>query len=822
MEALRPLRHATRRLLRAPVFTLTAALTLAVGIGANTAIFSVVNGVLLKPLPYPEPGRLVGLWHTAPGLGFDEVNQSPATYLTYRSDAKLLEDVALWSGSSVSITGLDRPERVEALRVTDGFLPLLGVHPVVGRVFSRADDSPGTPETIMLSYGYWQRAFGGARDVVGRTLTVNGRPQEIIGVLPADFHFETRDPAVLFPARFDPANVIMGNFSYQAFARMKPGVTMDQVAAEINRLIPVATQRYPGPLTQKMLDQARFAARIQPLKTEVVGNVGSLLWVLLATVGMVLLIACANVANLFLVRAEGRVREVALRTALGAGRGDVAGQFLAESVVLGLAGGVVGLGLAWAGLAGLLNLVPSGGLPRIHEITLDPTVLAFTLAVSVLAGLLFGLFPMLRYGRPNLVSSLKEGGRGSSAGRTRHRARNGLVIAQVALALILLVGSGLMVRSFIALRNVDPGFRNPDRVLTFAVSLPTAMVPDLERVALTHEQIGQALAAVPGVESVGASSAIPTSGENSGDPVYVQDFPTEEGQLPPIRHMKWVMPGYFETMGERVLAGRTFTWSDIHTRVPVAMVTEAFARAYWDSPADAVGKYIASGSTSTNKWRRIIGVVGNVRDNGVDQPAPPLVYWPMVMANYWDEPLRAQRYLTYTVRATAAAMPTLLPRVQTAVWSVNPDLPLANVRTMGEVLRRSLARTSFTLIMLAIAAAVALLLGTIGIYGVISYTVSQRTREIGVRMALGAAQGDVGRMVVGEGMVLVAVGLAIGLGAAAGLTRFMRSLLHGIAPFDPATYAVVAVLLAGVAGLASWLPARRAARLDPAHTLRSE
>ncbi|MEJ2216914.1 MAG: ABC transporter permease [Gemmatimonadota bacterium] len=822
MQIPRPLRHATRRLLRAPLFTLTAVLTLAVGIGANTAIFSVVNGVLLKPLPYPEPDRLVSIWHTAPGMGFNEVNQSPATYLTYRSDSKLLEDIALWDRDSDSVTGLDRPEQVNTLMVTDGFLPLLGVRPVLGRVFTKEDDSPGTPETVMLSYGYWQRAFGGARDVVGRTLTMDGRPREIIGVLPRDFQFEGYDPAVLYPARLDPSKVVMADFSYQAFARMKPGVTLDQVAAEVNRLIPVAATRYPGPITQTMLDQAKFAALIKPLKAEVVGNVGSLLWVLLATVGMVLLIACANVANLYLVRAEGRIREVAVRTALGARSRDVAGQFLGESILLGLLGGAIGVVLAWGGLGVLLKLVPSGNLPRLHEINLDPSVLFFTLVISVFAGLLFGLLPLLRHGRPDLVPSLKEGGRGSSAGRTRHHARNGLVVAQVALALVLLVGSGLMVRSFIALRNVDPGFRNPNRVLTFAVSMPSAVVPDLQRVALAHEQIQQALAAIPGVESVGAVSELPMSGGGTNDPVYVQDFPTEEGQLPPIRRMKWIMPGYFQTTGEKLVAGRAFTWSDVHTRAPVAMVTEDFAREYWGGPADAVGKYIAAGSTHPSTLRRIIGVIGTVHDDGVDQPAPPIVYWPMVMTDFWDEPLLVRRYMVYAVRATPAAMTGLLPRVQAAVWSVNPDLPLAGVRTMGELLDRSLARTSFTLIMLAIAAAVALLLGTIGIYGVISYTVSQRTREIGVRMALGAEQRDVGRMVVGEGMVPVGVGLVIGLGAAGGLTRFMRSLLHGIAPFDPATYAAVALLLAAVAALASWLPARRAARLDPASTLRAE
>ncbi|HKJ92871.1 MAG TPA: FtsX-like permease family protein, partial [Longimicrobiales bacterium] len=516
------------------------------------------------------------------------------------------------------------------------------------------------------------------------------------------------------------------------------------------------------------------------------------------------------------------VREVAVRTALGGDRKHVVRLFLGESVLLGLSGGAIGLLLAWLGLKLLLTLVPSGNLPRIHEITLDATAVAFALAISVLVGLLLGFLPLPRYGRPELVASLKEGGRGSSTGRARRRGRNALVIMQVAMALVLLVGSGLMVRTFLALRNMDPGFREPDQVLTFSVSVPGALVPDPARAALVHEQIYQALSAIPGVESVGAASAIPMVDEHSGDPVYVQDFPTPEGQLPPIRRLKWIMPGYFRTMDHRLIAGRTFTWSDVYARAPVAMVTQGYAREYWGRPADAVGKYIATGSTTPDTWRQIVGVVGDVRDDGVDQPAPPIVYWPMAMVGYWDASLRVQRRLTYTVRALPAARSDLLVRVQAAVWSVDPDLPLAQVRTMGEVVHRSLGRTAFTLIMLAIAAVVALLLGTIGIYGVISYTVSQRAREIGVRMALGAGQHAVSRMVIGEGLSLVGVGLAIGLGAAAGLTRFMRSLLHGIAPLDPATYLAVALLLTMVAAAASWLPARRAARLDPAQTLKAD
>ncbi len=822
MERLGEMRYALRRLARSPLFTVTAVITLAVGIGANTAIFSVVNGVLLKPLPYPDPDRLVSVRNTAPGLGFHDLPESPAVYFTLRSDADLLDDLALYFDSRASITGLERPERVETLAVTDGLLPILGVRPILGRAFTREDDAPGAPLTVILGWGYWQRAFGGAPDVLGRSLNVNGEPREIIGVLPRDFHFRSYDPAVLYPLQFDPADVFMGNFSYQGVARLKPGVTPGQAAAEVDALLPVATQRFPGPLTQSMMDQARLASLVRPLKESVVGNVRTVLWILLATVGMVLLIACANVANLFLVRAEGGAHEVAVRSALGAGRGRLASHFLTESVVLGLAGGALGLLLAWGGLRLLLALVPSGNLPRVHEIGLDPAVLGFALGVSLLAGFLFGLIPLLRFGRPDLAGSLKEAGRGGGAGRGRSRARNALVVAQVALALVLLVASGLMIRTFRSLREVDPGFRDPARVFTFGINIPEGLVDDPAQVALTHEQIVHQLEGIPGVEAVGAVSSLPLSGSGTSDPVWVRDFPVEEGQLPAVRRLKWAAPGYFDAMGMRVLAGRAMTWADVATRAPVAVVTADFAREYWDSPAAAVGRYIGSGTMGERTWREVVGVIGEVRDDGLEQDPVAVVYWPMAMNDYWDQPLLVPTSLVYTVRARADAMPGLLPRVQKAVWTVNPNLPLAEPRPMSRVLERSLARTTFTLVMLALTAAVALLLGAVGLYGVVSYSVTQRTREIGVRMALGAASADVSRMVVREGMVLVATGLVLGAAAAVALTRFMRSLLHGVAPVDPITYFAVATLLAAVAVLASWLPAHRAAATDPVHALHQE
>lgn len=817
------LRTAFRKLVRAPLFTSAALLTLALGIGANTALFSVVNGVLLKPLPYPESDRLLGMWHEAPGLGFDVLNQSPATYLTYRADSRHLEDMALWASRGPTVSGPDRPEEVPALMVTDGFLGILRIRPVLGRDFTAADDAPGAPATVILGHGYWQRAFAGDPGVIGRTLTVSGTQREIIGVLPEGFRFMERNPSILFPAGFDPAEVFMGNFSFQGIARLRDGSGIEEVSAEVERLARVAVDRYPGPLSHSMMDQARFGPRVRPLVEDLVGDVRPLLWVLLGTVGMVLLIACANVANLFLVRAEGRVQEIAVRTALGADRRDVATIFLAESTLLGLSGGLLGVGLAWGGLKMLVAMAP-GQLPRLDEIGLDPAVLAFTLVISLLAGLGFGLFPLLRYGRPDLAPALKEGGRGGTQGRERQRLRSGLVVGQVAMALVLLVGSGLMIRSFQALRNVSPGVVEPERVLTFRTVVPSAEVPDGREAAAILQQILHQLRDTPGVEAAGASAYLPFSGNDSNDPLFIESRPTEPGQIPPVRRFMWAMPGYFEAMGIPLLAGRDLGWDDLEVPNAVALVSASLARESWGDPAAALGQRVATLNLETEAliWFEVVGVVEDVPADGLDSPMPPTVYWPTVQGDVYGRGPEIQRGMSFVVRAAPGALDGLLPRVQQAVWEVAPSLPVAGTGNLGEMVDRSLARTSFALVMLGVAAGVALLLGAVGLYGVVSYTVSRRTREIGIRMAMGAPRGAVSRMVVGEGLLLAGGGVVLGVAGALLLGRLMGSLLFGVRALDPATYLAVSATLVAVAAGASWIPARRAAGVDPATTLRGE
>jgi predicted permease len=816
------LRQLYRKLLGSPLFTLVSIVTLALGIGANAAIFGVVHGVLLKPLPFEDPERLVGVWHKAPGLGFDKVNQSPATYFTYRDDSEVFEEVGMWDNEEVSVTGLEEPERVEAMMVTDGTLSLLRVKASIGRIFTAEDDSPGKPLTVILSHAYWQKRFGGDPKVLGRTLTVNGRQREIVGVLPKDLRFLRFHPDVFLPFQFDRSQVFVGNFSYQGVARLKPGASIEQANADVARLIPVAVERFPKGLTLKNLEEAQFGALVIPLKEDVVGDVGKVLWVLLGTVGLVLLIACANVANLFLVRTEARQKELALRTALGADRMRLSRELLLESVTLGLLGGVLGLGLAYAGTRLLVALGPES-LPRLEEIGLDGTVLLFTFLLSIASGILFGLFPLLKYGRLSLTSALKEGGRGSSEGRERHRARNALVVVQMALALVLLVGAGLMIRSFQALRQVQPGFVRPEEVLTVRLSIPGSEAEDAEQAVRIHQRILERIQAIPGVTSVGLSSSVTMDGWDSNDAIQVEGFPVPEGQIPPVRRFKWVSENYFETMGNPILAGRGFTWNDIYSKAQVTVVTENFAREYWGEPANAIGKRLnLAVFEGASPWREIVGVVGNEHDNGVSEKATPIVYWPMLVTRFWGQEVFTQRSMVYAIRNDRLGTPGFLDEVRSAVWSVNSNLPLANVRTLAEILDDSMARTSFTLTMLGIASGVALLLGAVGIYGVISYTVSTRTREIGVRMALGAARLDVTRLVLREGVRLTLGGLALGLVAAFGFTRLMSALLFGVSAVDPVTYVLVSIVLAVIALTASYLPARRATALDPTEALRSE
>ena len=814
------IRRVARRLGRAPLFTVIAIFTLALGIGANTAIFTVVRGVLLKPLPFPEPERLVGVWHSAPGMNFPLLNQSPATYLTYRDEGRTFEDIAMWDTWYVSVTGVGEPERTRSFIVTDAMLPLLRVDAVLGRRFTAEDDSPKAPPRVMLTHAYWERKFGSDPGVLGRQITIDGTPNEIIGVLPASFRFLDENPQLVQPFRINRAEVFIGNFSYRGIARLKPGVTIEQANADIARMIPLVLEKFPLPkgFTRQMFEEVRLAPNIRPLPEDVIGDVGRVLWVLLGTVGLVLLIACANVANLFLVRAEARQQELAIHAALGAGWRRIAWELISESLTLALFGGLAGLLLAYGGVRLLIAIAPEG-LPRVQEIGIDRLVLLFTVAISLLAGLLFGLLPVLKFATPHIAGALKEGGRLSSAGRERHRARNALVVAEIALAVVLLVASGLMIRTFQAMRRVDPGFTKPEEVLTVRISVPLTLVKEPEQIVRTHEAISHRIEQIPGVRSVGLSSSITMDGSESNDPIFVEDFPGPGGRIPPLRRFKFVGANYSETMGNRIIAGRTIAWEDSYNLNRVAVITENLAREYWKEPARAIGRRIRQ--SPNDPWRTIVGVVGDERDNGLAKPAPAIVFWPALMKEFW-EPFNVRETLAYAIRSDRAGSPTLLKEIQRAVWSVNGNLPVASVRTLTAIRAQSMAQTSFALVMLAIAAGVALLLGVVGIYGVISYIATQRTREVGIRIALGAAQADVSRLFLRHGLALTAAGVVLGALAAAGLTRVMSALLFGVSALDPLTYAAVAIALGGTALVASYLPARRASRVDPAVALRWE
>ena len=812
-------RHVVRRLSRAPLFTSVTVATLAIAIGANTAIFSVLDCVLLKPLPYPHPEEMVGVWHTAPGVNITDLNSAPFLYFTYREEGRTFRDVGLWTEGTASVTGLAEPERVAVLRVTDGVLPLLGVTPLLGRAFSRHDDQAGSPPTVILNHGYWQTKLGGDPGVLGKRITIDGEAREIIGVMPRGFRLLDVKSALILPMQFDRAKVLLGQFSYMSVARLKPGATIAQANADVARMLPISFDRFPVPpgFNKKMFEEARLAPRLRPFKQDLVGDVGRVLWVLMGTIVLVLLIACANVANLLLVRVEGRQQELAVRVALGASWGRIARELLFESVTLGLAGGVLGLGIAY-GLLRLLVFLAPANLPRLDAIGLDPAALLFTFVTSVLAGLLLGLIPVVKYAAPQVATGLRSSSRSSSASRERHRARSSLVVVQVALALVLLVGSGLMVRSFRALRDVQPGFARPEEVLTLRISIPEAQVKDEEAAARMQQAIQDKVAALPGVTSAGLGSSIPLDGGGWHDPVFAEDRVYSEGQIPPLRLFRFVAPGFLKTMGTPLVTGRDLTWSDAYDRIPVAMVSEGMARELWGSPTAALGKRIRE--TSKSAWREVVGVVADVHDDGLDKKAPAITYWPVLMKEFEGDGM--SRSMALVIRSPRTGSESFLKEVEQAVWSVNSNVPLASVRTLQAVYERSMARTSFTMVMLALTAGMALLLGVVGIYGVTAYAVSQRTREIGIRLALGARGPALTGMIVLDGLKLAAVGAACGLVAALGLSRLMAALLFGVGAADPATYALVALALLSAAVIASYLPARRVTRVDPVEALRAE
>ncbi len=810
-----------RRLRRSPSFTLVTILTLAIGIGANTAIFSVVNGVLIKPLPYPEPERLVAVWQTAHGINIPQLNAAPSTYWTYREEGRTFQDIGVWQGGSATITGLAEPEQVQSLYMTDGVLPILSVPPLHGRWFTREDDRPNAARTVILTHGYWRRRFASDPSVLGRAMNIDGRPHTVIGVMPERFRFLDSRASLLMTLKLDRGKAFVGNFSYQALARLKPGVTLTQANDDVKRMLAIMPQKFPPApgLSMKVFEQARIGPDVHPLDQDVIGDAGRLLWVLMGSIGLLLLIACASVANLMLVRTEARQQELAVRAALGADWRRLAGELFSESMGLAMAGGVIGIAMAYGAVRALVSIAPPG-LPRLDEIAIEPAVLAFAVAVSLVAGVLFGLIPVLKYITPSMVGGLREGGRGNSQSRERHRARNLLVVTQVALALVLLIGAGLMIRTIHALSKVQPGFTDPDSILTLRISIPEAQVKESARVLRMENDIADRIAAVAGVRSVGIANTVVLEGRAGNDPIYAEDKLYAEGQLPPIRRYKTAGPGFFKTMGNRLVAGRDFNWTDTYNAAPVVILSENLARELWQRPEAAIGKRVRE--SPKGSWREVIGVVGDERDDGLHRPAPAIAYWPLLVKNMWGETERVRRDVILAIRGPRAGSQEYAREVERAVWAVNPELPIASIRTLREIYLRSTARSSFALSIMAIVGSMALLLGVVGIYGVISYSVSRRTREIGIRMALGAEQGQVRRMFLRDGLMLAGVGVAIGLAVAFGATRLMTSLLFGVSAADPVTYSVVPLCLAIAAGLASYLPARRAAAVAPVVALRTE
>jgi predicted permease len=825
------LRLLVRSLAKVPSFTCTVLLTLGIGIGATVAAFSVVNSVLLKPLPYPEADELVALWHVAPGApGITDASgglrTSPSMYFAYSDENTAFDSVGLWTTGTSTVTGIAEPEEVDIVAAAQGVLEALSVPPLLGRWLGADDYDPNGPSRVVLTYEYWQSRFGGDSQIVGRSMTVNGLPAEIVGVMPAGFRVVDAEPELIVPARFPRAFAANGApFCCRGIARMKDGITLEQANADVERMLPIWLTRLSGG-SEIYRDIWQIAPALRPLKQDVVGGIGNVLWVVLGTVGVVLVIACANVTNLLLVRAESRERELAVRAALGAGTWRVARGLLFESVSLAALGGALGLAFAYGALALLQRFGPAT-LPRLAEIALDWQALALAVAVSLLAGIVLGAIPALKVAGPRVISGLHGGVRGSSGGRRQYRAQNVLVVAQVALALVLLVSSGLMIRTFQSLLVVDPGFANAGQLQTLRLAIPQAVEPDPVRVLRMQNDIVDALEAIPGVASAAFVTAMPLESRDADwDVLDVQGAPSflSEDENP-IRRFQYTSPGMLRTAGTRLVAGRDIEWTEVYEERPVAMVSENLARELWGSPEAALGERIAPARASDEGriWREVVGVVQDVRDVGLAESPPTIVYWPSMMRAFYSfQPVTVMRSMTFVVRSPLAGTEALVAQMQQAVWSVNRDLPLAAVRTMQEIYDQSLARTSFTLVMLAAAGGIALVLGVVGLYGVLAYVIAQRRREIAIRLALGSQQQEVTWRFVRYGVTLAVVGVGLGLGAAVTVTRLMESLLFEVQPVDALTYAAVAALLTAVAALASWLPARRASAVDPAEALAAE
>jgi len=797
------LRYGARMFLKQPGFTLIAVLTLALGIGANTAIFSVVNAVLLRPLPFAEPERIVWMSDTLPQLG--AAPTSLPEFLDWKDQNQSFEHVAAFLNSSMFLdTGGGTPDTPVGI-VTPETFALFRVSPILGRTFTDEETLPGRVRVAVLAHSMWQNRFGSDPNVLGRRIDLDGVAYTIIGVMPEGFSFPDR--AQLWrPLPIDPNKLDRGPHYLRVVGRLKPEVTLTQAQAEMSALAARLSAQHPE-------KNAGHGVKLELLRDVVVGNIRPTLFVLLGAVGFVLLIACANVANLLLGRVGVRQKETALRTALGASRLRLVRQLFTESMMLSIAGGVAGLLIAFGGVKWLVSMAPTT-IPRVHEIAVDPGVICFTLLISVATSVLFGLAPALQASRPELTDALKEGGR-SSAGRQRNRLRSMLVISEVALSLVLLIGAGLMIRSFAKLNQIDPGF-NPDGVLKMGVSLLPSKYPDDERVASFYQQLVERAAATPGIVSAAAISDLPLLGSNTSDYFTVEGRPPVAKQEEPSIEYHVVTPRYFESMGIPLLAGRDIGWTDTKQAPNVVVINEAFAQRHF-AGENPLGHRISLQGQERDPLL-IVGVVGDVRQLGLDRMPVAEAFVP-----YLQDPLSKTYMRSMTIVARTKSDPAAIAgSLRAALTSLDQSLPVYDLKPMTEYLSDSLAGRRFNLILLTAFAVVALLLAAVGIYGVISYGVTQRTHEIGIRMALGAEKGDVLRLVVRQGMIMALCGVAIGLLASFALTRVMESLLFGVSVTDPLTFTVIALLLTSVALLACVLPARRATKVDPLIALRYE
>ncbi len=816
------LRHAARRLRRAPAFTVATIVVLTLGVGATVAAFSIINGVILRPLPFAAPDQLVAFHHAITLTGLDHVEQSEGTFLTYQRHKRTLSSMGVYREDEVNLAlgagEASEAERVQGARVSVGLLPTLGATALVGRLFDEGEDRANAARVVVVSEDYWRTHLGADRGVVGRTLLIDGFPSQVVGVLPRRFQFPSPGTQLWRPEPFDLTHVLGGNFLYRAVGRLRPGMTAAMAAADLDRIRPQLFTDYATDVTEANFKSAGMQAVVRPLQDTIVGDSSRVLWILFGTAAMLLVIACANAASLFLVRMEARQRELAVRSALGAAGLERAAPLVSEAILLSATAGALGVALAWATVRGIRALPAGVTLPRAGEVTIDARVLAAAVLTTVATALAISLLPLWRGRRVALASTLRDAGRANTTGARQHRARNALVVAQVAVGLVLVTGAGLMLRSFVRLRGVQPGFV-ADHALTMRLALPSAKYRGAVAQMQFYDALTQRVSALPGVRTVAISQSVPLVPPVNHVTVEEADHPLPAGGVAPARAMINVTGSAFDALGIPLLAGRSFGAIDPAQPPLEAVITRTYADAAFKGQS-ALGKRVRV--DPNGPWFTIVGVVGDVHQVSLEQPADPTVYLPLVMPAIPPRTgFQAPSSVAILVR-TAGDPSALIAPVRAAVHALDPTLPTFREQPLGAVLDAAAARTRFTMLLIGTAGVIALVLGAVGIYGVMAYSVSLRQREIGVRLALGAEPADVRRMVSRQGMALAGLGAGVGLVAAVGITRFMRGVLYDVSAGDPMTLAAATTLLLAVGLVASWLPARRASRVDPAVALRRD